>query len=77
MTRLKKPLRSGRKLDPGERSLVSVTGGASHPGRSGETIAVTFLTELTGFDVDDVAVKILLMFGFVGNMALALFAGVG
>jgi hypothetical protein len=56
---------------------MSVTGGALHPGRSGETIAVAFSTELTCFDVDNVAVKILLMFGFVGNMALALFAGVG
>jgi hypothetical protein len=56
---------------------MPVTCGALHAGDRAETFAVTFPAKLTGFDVDNVTVKILLMFGFVGNMAFALFARVG
>jgi hypothetical protein len=76
MTGLKKPFRPRGELDPAERSLVSVTGHASHTTRRGETIAVTFPAELAGFDVDNVAVKILLVFCFVENVAFALLARV-
>jgi hypothetical protein len=56
---------------------MPVTCGASPASRWGETFAITFATELTGFDVDNVVVKILLVFRFMGNMPLALFARFG
>jgi hypothetical protein len=56
---------------------MAVTCGALHARDRVETIAVTFPAKLTGFDVDNVTIKILLVFGFVGNMAFALFARVG
>jgi hypothetical protein len=55
---------------------MSITCGALHAGRKADTITVTFSAKLTGFDIDYVPVKILLAFGFVGNMALALFTRV-
>jgi hypothetical protein len=56
---------------------MSTACGASRASRKAYTIAVTFPAKLTGFHIDDVAIKIPLALGFVGNMSLALFARVG
>jgi hypothetical protein len=77
MARLKKSSRLGRKLNPGKRSLTPVAGPASHAGRDAHTIAVTISAKFAGFHINDVPIKIPLVLGFLGHMALTLLASVG
>jgi hypothetical protein len=56
---------------------MSVACGTPRASRWDETGTFTFPAKLTRFGVNDVPVKILLVFGLVRNMAFALFTRVG